>query len=173
MQDILVVIDMQNDFISGTLGSREAAAIVPLVVSKIKKFKGHIIFTRDTHMPNYLQTHEGQMLPTEHCIKGSRGWELVPEIFELAEDIIDKSSFGSIDLGEKLKRANEEEQVSSVTIIGVCTDICVISNAMIIQAFLPEAEIIIDASCCAGSTLEAHENALNAMKRCQIIIHEA
>lgn len=176
---ILVVVDMQNDFIDGALGTREAVAIVPKVVEKIKSFEGRILFTRDTHEADYLGTQEGKNLPVEHCIRGTRGWELAPEIEKLrTEEPIDKPSFGSISLGALLKAQDEELKkqgepgIESITLIGLCTDICVISNAMILKAYLPEVPVIVDADCCAGVTPESHKNALEAMKVCQIKIED-
>ena len=177
--DVLVVVDMQNDFIDGALGTREAVAIVPKVVEKIKSFEGRILFTRDTHEADYLGTQEGKNLPVEHCIRGTRGWELAPEIEKLrTEEPIDKPSFGSISLGTLLKAQDEELKkqgepgIESITLIGLCTDICVISNAMILKAYLPEVPVIVDADCCAGVTPESHKNALEAMKVCQIKIED-
>lgn len=166
---ILVVVDMQNDFIDGALGTKEAVAIVPNVVEKIKNFDGDkIIFTRDTHEENYMETQEGKNLPVPHCIRGTKGWELNPEIEALrTEDAIDKPSFGSMELASYLKGL---DSVESIEFVGLCTDICVISNVMITKAALPEVPVIVDASCCAGVTPESHTNALNAMKMCQVII---
>ena len=176
---ILVVVDMQNDFIDGALGTREAVTIVPKVVEKIKSFEGRILFTRDTHEADYLGTQEGKNLPVEHCIRGTKGWELAPEIEKLrTEEPIDKPSFGSISLGTLLKAQDEELKkqgepgIESITLIGFCTDICVISNAMILKAYLPEVPVIVDADCCAGVTPESHKNALEAMKVCQIKIED-
>ncbi|MDO4313708.1 MAG: cysteine hydrolase [Eubacteriales bacterium] len=167
---ILLVIDMQNDFIDGALGTKEAEAIVPKVVEKIKGFDGRILATRDTHEENYLETQEGRKLPVKHCIRGTEGWEIRPEIQELVKELpIDKTIFGSLDLGNMLQKYDEwQEKIESVTLVGLCTDICVISNAMIVKAALPEAEVIVDASCCAGVTPESHRQALEAMKVCQI-----
>ena len=171
MQDILIVIDMQNDFIDGALGTKEAVAIVPKVREKIQQFSGTVLFTRDTHGPNYLQTQEGRNLPVEHCIKGTDGWEISLELDALRKtEPIDKVTFGSAELGFKLAEMNAEEPIGSITLVGLCTDICVISNAMIVKAFLPEVPVRVDASCCAGVTPESHENALAAMKCCQIEI---
>ncbi len=171
MQDILIVIDMQNDFISGPLGSEEAASIVPNVIKKIEGFKGGVMFTRDTHHENYLQTQEGKNLPIVHCIKGTEGWELHPQIEKLRKcEPIDKPTFGSIELGQILKSLDKENKIRKIVLIGVCTDICVISNAMIIKSSLPDAEIIVDASCCASSSKENHLTALKAMELCQIKI---
>ena len=171
MQDILIVVDMQNDFIDGALGTKEAVAIVPKVREKIQQFNGTVLFTRDTHGPNYLQTQEGRNLPVEHCIKGTEGWQICLELDALRKtEPIDKVTFGSAELGFKLAEMNAEEPIGSITLIGLCTDICVISNAMIVKAFLPEVPVRVDAACCAGVTPESHENALAAMKCCQIEI---
>ena len=171
MQDILIVVDMQNDFIDGSLGTKEAVAIVPKVREKIQQFNGTVLFTRDTHGPNYLQTQEGRNLPVEHCIKGTEGWEISLELDALRKtEPIDKVTFGSSELGFKLAEMNAEEPIGCITLVGLCTDICVISNAMIVKAFLPEVPVRVDAACCAGVTPESHENALAAMKCCQIEI---
>lgn len=171
MQDILIVVDMQNDFIDGALGTAEAVAIVPKVAEKVRDFKGTVIFTRDTHGENYLQTQEGRNLPVPHCIKGSRGWEVCPALEPLRTGLtIDKPTFGSAELGRLLLELDTKEPVGSITLVGLCTDICVISNAMIAKAFLPEVPVTVDAACCAGVTPESHRNALNAMKMCQVRI---
>ena len=171
MQDIMIVVDMQNDFIDGALGTKEAVAIVPKVREKIQQFNGTVLFTRDTHGPNYLQTQEGRNLPVEHCIKGTDGWQISLELDALRKtEPIDKVTFGSAELGFKLAEMNAEEPIGSITLVGLCTDICVISNAMIVKAFLPEVPVRVDAACCAGVTPESHENALTAMKCCQIEI---
>ncbi len=176
---VLVVVDMQNDFIDGALGTKEAAAIVPKVVEKIRNFDGRVLYTRDTHEEDYLDTQEGKSLPTAHCIKGTKGWELHPEIDKLCrEDAIDKPTFGSTILGGMLRNMNEEYKLramgglESITFVGLCTDICVISNALLAKAFVPEVPIIVDASCCAGVTPDSHKNALEAMKMCQIVCEE-
>lgn len=170
-QDYLIVVDMQNDFIDGALGSPEAQAIVPNVLQKIKSFEGRVLFTRDTHHENYMDTQEGHKLPVPHCIEGTYGWEIRKELEELRKDIaIDKPTFGSENLGRYLKEQNELQPIRSLTLIGLCTDICVISNAMLIKAFLPELPISVDASCCAGVTPRSHRTALEAMKMCQIKI---
>lgn len=171
MQDILIVVDMQNDFIDGALGTAEAVAIVPKVAEKVRDFKGTVIFTRDTHGENYMQTQEGRNLPVPHCIKGSRGWEVCPALEPLRTGLtIDKPTFGSAELGRLLLELDAKEPVGSITLVGLCTDICVISNAMIAKAFLPEVPVTVDAACCAGVTPESHRNALNAMKMCQVRI---
>lgn len=168
--NVLIVVDMQNDFIDGALGTKEAVEILPRVIDKIKNFDGRILATRDTHGTDYLDTQEGKKLPVEHCIRGTQGWQLHSEIQGLIRELpIDKTSFGSLELGNILQKYDEwQEKIDSVTLIGVCTDICVISNAMILKASLPEAKIIVDASCCAGVTPETHKQALEAMKVCQI-----
>ena len=169
--EVLVVVDMQNDFIDGALGTKEAVAIVPKVAEKIKNFKGLVLATRDTHEENYLDTQEGTKLPVQHCIRDTRGWELNEEIAELIDgNPIDKPTFGSIELGKRLVALNEQIGIDKITFVGLCTDICVISNAMLVKAFLPEVPIEVDASCCAGVTPESHERALLAMKSCQITI---
>ena len=171
MQDILIVVDMQNDFIDGALGTAEAVAIVPKVVEKVKDFKGTIMFTRDTHGENYMQTQEGRNLPVPHCIRGSHGWEVCPALEPLRTGLtIDKPTFGSAELGKLLLELDAKDPVGSITLVGLCTDICVISNAMIAKAFLPEVPVAVDAACCAGVTPESHRNALNAMKMCQVRI---
>ena len=165
MQDILIVVDMQNDFIDGALGTAEAVAIVPKVAEKVKGFKGTVIFTRDTHGENYMQTQEGRNLPVPHCIKGSHGWEVCPALEPLRTGLtIDKPTFGSAELGRLILELDAKEPVGSITLVGLCTDICVISNAMIAKAFLPEVPVTVDAACCAGVTPESHRNAQNAMQ---------
>ena len=155
MKDLLVVVDMQVDFVNGALGTKEAEQIVDSVVCKVKKAREcgkDIIFTLDTHGQDYLMSQEGKKLPVPHCIKGTQGWELVPELAGLArrEELLEKPTFGSMEL------------------VGLCTDICVISNALLLKAALWESQILVDASCCAGVTPKSHENALEAMKMCQI-----
>lgn len=167
----LIVVDMQNDFIDGALGTKEAVAIVPAVKEKIKNFDGRIIFTRDTHEADYLSTQEGKNLPVEHCVRGTGGWQINAELEALRKnEAIDKPSFGSVELAQMLKAENEKENIESIELIGLCTDICVISNAMLIKAFLPEIPVEVDASCCAGVTPESHQRALDAMAVCQIKI---
>lgn len=169
MQNVLIVVDMQNDFIDGALGTAEAVSIVSNVKKKIEGFEGLVLFTRDTHESNYLKTQEGKNLPVPHCIRGTEGWEIRKELDELRKtNPIDKETFGSSELGKILCDINKENKIESITFIGLCTDICVISNVMIAKAFLPEVPIIVDASCCAGVSVESHENALNAMEVCQV-----
>ena len=162
----LIVVDMQNDFIDGALGTPEAVAILPYVKEKIENFDGTVLFTRDTHAPDYLSTQEGHNLPVEHCIKGTDGWQIHPTLEPLRKTgAIDKPTFGSTALMEFLK---EEKDVESLEFIGLCTDICVISNAMLAKANFLEIPVTVDAKCCAGVTPESHKNALEAMKMCQI-----
>ena len=174
MKDYLLVIDMQKDFVDGSLGTPEAQLIVPAVVAKIKEFDGEVIITRDTHGADYLQTQEGKYLPVEHCIEGTPGWELIPEIeaIRVEKDLrtYDKGVFGSVDLAADLLALYEQGEVASVTIIGLCTDICVASNALILKSTMPELPIYIDPACCAGVTPEKHAAALETMASCQIII---
>ena len=171
MQDILVVVDMQNDFIDGALGTKEAVAIVPKVEEKIRNFKGTVLFTRDTHESWYLDTQEGKKLPVPHCIRNTEGWQIRNELDSLRKtEPIDKETFGSTDLAGELVQLNEDQGIESITFVGLCTDICVISNALLVKASLPEVPIIVDAKCCAGVTPESHGNALKAMEVCQIQI---
>lgn len=176
---VLVVVDMQNDFIDGALGTPAAQAILDNVIKKIDQFDGDAIYiTKDTHQHNYLETQEGKLLPVEHCIEGTAGWRLhdavATAISHAAIDshkgvpVFQKDTFGSVDLGECLDTLSQRQRVDEVVLIGLCTDICVISNALLIKAYLPEATITVDAACCAGVTPESHANALAAMKVCQI-----
>lgn len=166
----LVVVDMQNDFIDGALGSEEAVKIVPNVKAKIEGFEGRIIYTRDTHQEDYLETQEGANLPVKHCIEGTDGWQIKDCLTTEDMVVFDKVTFGSVELGTYLKECAEKEDIESITFIGLCTDICVISNAMLTKAFLPEVKLIVDSKCCAGVSVETHDNALKAMKVCQIEI---
>lgn len=172
MSKLLLVIDMQNDFIDGALGTKEAVAIVPYVKEVIQNFNGKVLFTRDTHFENYMATQEGRNLPVPHCIKGTEGWEISSELKDFCtEEVIDKITFGSMELPSIVSNISDLE---SITLVGLCTDICVISNAMVLKAFYPEVPIIVDAKACAGVTPESHKNALNAMKMCQIqVVNEA
>ncbi len=166
----LIVVDMQVDFINGALGSQDAMAIVPNVVNKVKNFDGKIIFTRDTHFDNYMQSQEGTKLPIPHCIKGTDGWQICRELQPYAKTIVDKITFGSVDLPQIIK--NYSEPIDEIELCGLCTDICVISNAMILKATFPEVKITVDASCCAGVSKDSHNTALNAMRAVQIDIKE-
>jgi len=168
MKNILVVIDMQNDFIDGALGTPEAQTIVPLLKKRIEEHKGEVYFTRDTHGEDYLSTSEGGKLPVPHCIRGTHGWQIRAELDALRKtEAIDKPTFGSTELAELLRAINEKEEIE-VTLVGVCTDICVISNALLIKAYLPEINLMVESSLCAGVTPGSHKNALEAMKMCQI-----
>lgn len=162
----LIVVDMQNDFISGSLGSDLALSIVPAVVEKVKNYDGKVIFTRDTHGENYLKTQEGKRLPVEHCIKGTNGHEICDQLKGYATTVVDKTTFGSLNLPEVIKK--EQSKVEEIELCGLCTDICVISNAMILKAAFPETRIVVLKDCCAGVTFESHLTALNAMKSVQI-----
>lgn len=180
---ILAVIDMQNDFIDGALGTPEAAAITERVRAKIDACLQNgdtVIYTRDTHHADYLETQEGRKLPVEHCIEGTHGWEIAEKVFVPGCEVIDKPSFGSLELAERMAQlltehsALKEQQGNAggdlVEFVGLCTDICVISNAMIFKAKMPEIPVMVDASCCAGVTVQSHLNALEAMKMCQITV---
>ena len=165
MEKVLLVIDMQNDFIDGALGTPEAQAIVDKVREKILQFDGQVWYTRDTHPENYLETREGKYLPVPHCIEGTKGHAITDKLDGLRCDkIVDKPTFGSVQLQTLLAEAEAKD----ITLVGLCTDICVISNAMLLKAALPEAEIRVDAACCAGVTPESHLRALKAMEMCQI-----
>ena len=166
--NVLIVVDMQKDFIDGALGTAEAVAIVPCVKSLIEGFDGKVLFTRDTHFENYMQTEEGKHLPVPHCIKDTEGWQIHPELDALrTTQPIDKLTFGSRELIVLLA---EEQDIESITLCGLCTDICVISNALLIKAYYPEIPLYVAADACAGVTPESHQNALEAMKMCQIEI---
>lgn len=165
MKKTLIVVDMQNDFIHMALGTPEAVAIVPRVKAKIQACRDagyEIIYTRDTHGPEYLSTPEGKKLPVEHCIRGSKGWEIAEGLYIPGCKIIDKPNFGWPHW--------DQEVLEDVELIGLCTDICVVSNALIIKATFPDAAVKVDKSCCAGVTPESHEAALTTMQMCQIDI---
>jgi len=170
MRKILIVVDMQNDFIDAALGTREAEAIVENVKEKIRSYPAaDVIATMDTHGENYMNTQEGRNLPVPHCIKGNEGWQIRPDIAELLDGakIYEKPTFGSTDLASDLQALAQEEEIE-LELVGLCTDICVISNALLLKAFMPEVKISVDASCCAGVTPEKHLAALEAMRSCQI-----
>lgn len=172
MKKVLVVVDMQNDFIDGSLGTVQAQGIVSKVISKIKSYPADCIYaTRDTHGEDYLESSEGKNLPVVHCVKGNKGWEIRPEVAEAMPQavILDKPTFGSTELAKLLYRENEKEELE-IELVGLCTDICVVSNALLLKSFLPENRISVDASCCAGVTPESHEAALATMKMCQIMV---
>ena len=140
------------------------------IAGRIREFDGPVLFTRDTHGPDYPQTREGRVLPVPHCIAGTDGWQIAPSLQPYAAEIIDKPTFGSTALGERLQAMNAQHPIESITLIGLCTDICVISNALLLRAFLPEVPITVDAACCAGVTPQSHRIALQAMRACQIEI---
>ena len=173
MKRFLVAVDLQKDFVDGALGSPEAVAMIPAAAKKIRGFDGEIFVTLDTHFENYMETAEGKKLPVPHCIKGTPGWELDRKIKKALEKksyvAVEKNTFGSVRLPALIAEAAAGEEFS-VVIIGLCTDICVVSNALLIKANFPEAEISVDPACCAGVTPEKHEVALETMRSCQIDI---
>lgn len=176
MNKYLIIVDMQNDFVTGALGTKEAQEIVPALCEKVNSFEGNVWFTRDTHEENYLETQEGKMLPVRHCIKGSEGWEIVPELRMYQQEhncpVYDKGQFGSPELAAALKKEYDTGNVEQVELAGVCTDICVVSNALLLKAYMPELPVTVDASCCAGVTPEKHQAALETMRSCQVVIWE-
>lgn len=170
MRKILVIVDVQNDFVDGSLGTQEAVNVIPNLVEKIKNWDGDIIVTKDTHAENYLETTEGKKLPVKHCIEGTDGHCINKDVFSellytgINFSTLTKRTFGSTALPEIIRGID----VESIEVVGLCTDICVISNALILKAHYPEIPIIVDASCCAGVTPEKHKAALEVMKSCQI-----
>ncbi|MBR5755516.1 MAG: cysteine hydrolase [Erysipelotrichaceae bacterium] len=175
MADVLVVVDMQNDFIDGSLGTKEAVGIVGNVVEEIKGDYDLIVCTRDTHGEDYLETNEGRHLPVVHCVEYSEGWELRKEVSDALEErsfvrILDKPNFGSYQLVDMLKEYDADRKIDSITLIGLCTDICVVNNALLLKTAFPEIKIAVKKDCCAGVTPESHDAALMTMKMCQIEI---
>lgn len=179
MKKILIVVDMQNDFVDGALGTKEAQAIVPAVVKKIAAYESDCIYvTRDTHGADYLETQEGKRLPVAHCIRGSQGWALHPAVAAALPKeavLVDKPSFGSPALAHQLaarlqKECGGDASLMEIELVGLCTDICVVSNALLLKAAMPEVKISVDASCCAGVTPESHSAALTTMGMCQVQI---
>jgi len=172
MNKVLVVVDMQNDFIDGSLGTAEAVAIVPKVAARIREFDGPVAYTLDTHPENYLETREGKALPVVHCVRNTQGWELNPEVAAAIKEKrsagIAKPTFGSMELPVLIRRLCPEPD--EIELLGLCTDICVISNAMLCRAAFPEITIKVNSSCSAGVTPESHEQALKAMACCHIEI---
>lgn len=173
MKNILVVVDMQNDFVDGALGSKEATAIVDRAAEKIKGFDGDVFVTLDTHGEDYMQTSEGKKLPVPHCIKGTEGWQLNSKIAAALKgknySTVQKVTFGSCELPRLIEQITSDCEVK-ITLMGLCTDICVVSNALLLKANFPDFEIYVDSSCCAGVTPETHRAALEVMKSCQINI---
>ncbi len=173
MKQFLIIVDIQKDFVDGALGTAEAVAMLPNAVEKIRAFDGEIFVTYDTHFTNYSDTAEGKKLPVPHCIKGTEGWELDKKIADALADrtftAVEKLTFGAKHLPELIERAAHGEDFT-ITLIGLCTDICVVSNALLLKAHFPETEIYVDAACCAGVTPELHTAALTTMQSCQINI---
>lgn len=171
MKKVLVVVDMQNDFVDGALGTKEAVGIVENVVNKIKNFEGKILATLDTHQSNYMETSEGKKLPVPHCIRMTNGWLLNEQIMKALDNkdykMIEKGTFGSIKLINEIRRIEDNDDIE-IEFVGLCTDICVVSNVLLTKVYFPEIRIIVDASCCAGVTPESHKAALDTMKMCQI-----
>lgn len=170
---ILIVVDMQKDFVDGSLGTKEAVSIVDNVCKKIETFDGDVIVTYDTHFANYMETQEGKHLPVSHCIKNTEGWNLDDKV-QITLDkrpykVIEKPTFGSMELVEYIKSSYNPSEME-IVLIGLCTDICVVSNALLMKANFLETKVVVDASCCAGVTPESHEAALLTMKMCQIEI---
>ena len=173
MKQILVAVDLQKDFVDGALGTPEAVSIIPKAVEKIRSFDGPIFVTYDTHFENYLETAEGKQLPVAHCIKGTDGWQLNTAVEAALKNKdctpVEKHTFGSTALPQLIREAAGSDTIA-IELIGLCTDICVVSNALILKAYFPEAIIAVDAACCAGVTPAAHEAALKTMQSCQIQI---
>ena len=170
MHRVLVIVDMQNDFITGSLGNDDCRKVVSKVSEVIRTGEyDEVYLTRDTHDENYLDTQEGEHLPVRHCIKGTEGWQLCKEVAPLIPEghIFDKPTFGSVELAEAVRKMEAQEKLE-VELVGLCTDICVVSNALLLKAVLPEMKISVDASCCAGVTPQKHEAALETMRSCQI-----
>lgn len=167
MKKLLIVVDMQNDFVDGSLGTKEAEGIVAHVKAKVEQYQEQgdtVIFTRDTHTEAYLDTQEGKKLPVVHCVKGTKGWEIIDCLQPYVQTVFDKPTFGSVQLAHVVARGGYEE----IELVGLCTDICVVSNALLLKAALPEIQICVDSACCAGVTPASHEAALTTMKMCQI-----
>lgn len=171
MKKILVVVDMQKDFVDGALGTPEAVGIVENVVNKIKTFDGDIIVTYDTHLENYMETQEGNNLPVPHCIKGTDGWALDARVQAALSGkeykIIEKPTFGSVELPKYINDNYNPSEIE-IELVGLCTDICVVSNALLLKANFLETKVSVDSSCCAGVTTDSHNAALLTMKMCQV-----
>lgn len=171
---LLIVVDMQNDFVDGALGTKEAKAIVSHVVDKVSSFEGTVLFTQDTHQKDYLHTQEGRNLPVPHCIKDTPGWDLIPPLKIWQEErgakVFEKYTFGSWELGVYLKELHATNPITSIEFVGICTDICVVSNALLVKAALPEVPILVDSRGAAGVTPDTHKAALETMRSCQITV---
>ena len=171
MQKILVVVDMQNDFVNGTLGTKEAEGIVENVAAKIENFEGKIFATLDTHQNNYMETSEGKKLPVPHCIRMTNGWLIHEKVMAALSNkdykTIEKKTFGSTKLVNEIRKVKGNDDIE-IEFVGLCTDICVVSNVLLLKAYFPEVKLTVDASCCAGVTPETHKAALETMKMCQI-----
>ena len=171
MKKLLIVVDMQKDFVDGALGTAEAVGILDNVVRKIEEFDGDMIVTLDTHQENYMDTQEGRKLPVKHCIKGTSGWELDAKVQRALENrphkVLEKPTFGSVALPEYIRETYDPEKLD-IQLIGLCTDICVVSNALLLKANFTQTPVSVDASCCAGVTPETHKAALTTMKMCQV-----
>jgi nicotinamidase-related amidase len=174
---VLVVVDMQNDFIDGALGSKEAAAIVSNVVKRIESAENELVlYTQDTHGDDYLSTPEGKKLPVPHCIKGTDGWKINSEVANAyrgdknSAKCFEKPVFGSVALVEHLVSLNNEQTITNIELLGLCTDVCVVSNAIMLKNYLPHVEVSVNENCCAGITPQSHAEAINTMKMCQIDI---
>ncbi|MCI8673902.1 MAG: cysteine hydrolase [Lachnospiraceae bacterium] len=170
----LIIIDVQNDFVTGSLGTEEARRMLPRLLEKAGRFPGEILLTKDTHTDNYPETQEGRLLPVSHCVIGTEGWEFPPELEKIRAErnakVYEKPCFGSVSLVFDLKEAYADGQLDSIELVGICTDICVVSNALMIKSALPELPVYVDASCCAGVTPEKHKAALEVMESCQVIV---
>lgn len=171
-ENVLIIVDVQNDFVTGALGSEDAAAVTDAIIERAARFEGTVMLTQDTHEEDYLGTQEGRRLPVEHCLRGSWGWQLVDGLQKLAESrnwkTYEKPTFGSVELARDLAARHEQRPFASVELIGFCTDICVVSNALLIKAFLPDVPVKVDAALCAGVTPASHAAALSTMASCQI-----
>ena len=168
--NVLVIIDMQNDFVSGALGTPEAVAIVPQVAKKLASYRERgapVVFTRDTHDEAYSQTREGRAQPVVHCQRGSVGWQIIDQLSVGDSPVVDKHAYGSLALPSVIERL---DGVDGIEVVGVCTDMCVITNALILKSAFPEWPLTVDASCCAGGTPAGHQTALAAMKTCRVLV---
>lgn len=176
MKQFLIVVDLQKDFVDGALGTPEAVSIVPRVVEKIRQFSGEIYVTMDTHGTDYLQTSEGRHLPVPHCIRGTEGWQLNQAVAQALAGkdyhVVEKPTFGSVQLPQLISQATKGETFS-LELVGLCTDICVVSNALLLKASFPEVPISVDAACCAGVTPQTHQAALDTMACCQITVYNS